>query len=218
MFADLQFDKNTVSYRLPINVCEFIFNDAFPTEDGEDMVFRSLSEETLGSPLKGKLFQDFVTGFIRTRMPTWKVPRPPRYERDHLTPSNGSSLDCLENLELDVLCKSPQGITHVIECKFYNSPFASKFGGIAKVPNSHLLQLEAYVDLIIADPKHGGSSSKNVCGLLLYVMPEGASINADFSSKRYSPNVPIKIRCIDLTRDWYEIEADLVSILNGASI
>ena len=217
MFSDLQFDKNTTSYRLPINVCEFIFNDAFPTEDGESMIFRSLSEETLGSPLKGKLFQDFVTGFIRTRMPAWKVPKPPRYEREHLTPGNGSSLDCLENLELDVLCKSPQGVTHVVECKFYNSPFSSKFGGGAKVPNSHLLQLEAYVDLIIADPKHGRGSSREVCGLLLYVTPEGSAINADYLSKRYTPNVPIKIRCIDLTKDWDEIEADLVSILNRAS-
>jgi len=216
-FSDVKFDKNTSSYRLPINVCEFIYNDAFPTEDGESMVFKSLSEETLGTPLKGKLFQDFVTGFMRTRMPAWKVYPPPRYTRDHLLPANGTSLDCLENLELDVLGISPRGITHVIECKFYNSPFSSKFGGSAKVPNSHLLQLEAYIDLIIADPKHGKGSSKSVCGLLLYVTPEGSAINSDFLSNRYNPNVPVKVRCIDLTKEWGDIEAGLTAILNGAS-
>ena len=216
-FSDIKFDKNTSSYRLPIKVCEFIYNDAFPTEEGESMVFKSLSEETLGSPLKGKLFQDFVTGFMRTRMPLWKVPKPPRYARDHLMPANGTSLDSLENLELDVLGISPGGVTWVIECKFYNSPFSSKFGGSAKVPNSHLLQLEAYIDLIIADPNHGRGSSNAVCGLLLYVTPEGSAINADFSSKRYNPNVPLKIRCIDLTKDWSSIEANLVKILDGAS-
>ena len=215
-FAGLRFDKTTNTYRLPISVCEFIYKDAFPTEDGTDMTFRSLSDETLGSPIKGKLFQDFVTGFIRSKMPKWRAPKPPHYERTHLVPLYGSSLDSIERLELDVLATSPNGTIHVIECKFYNSPFNSKYGCSAKVPNSHLLQLEAYLDLIISDSERGNGSAKNISGMLLYVTPEGASINADYVSMRYDTPLPVKIRCLDLTKHWEEVEGDLTEILNEA--
>jgi hypothetical protein len=55
---------------------------------------------------------------------------------------------------------------------------------------------------------------QGVEGLLLYVQPDEQPLSADYVREgvKGAPQ-PLRVRCLDLTKPWDEIEADLLAYL-----
>ena len=230
-FSEVRLHRNNREYGLLLDICRFIYEEAMPTPHGEhDMTFRAFAGDWFKR--KGRLFQNFVSRFYELRAADagWEVQKSGTTFQHPLkaaTPAEGAYV---QRLEADVYVKHPSGRKVLIECKFYGKPFASKpkrrtetddelsdedFGAEPEAPgrkisNEHLLQLGAYMDGL-SRKKEG---PQGVEGLLLYVQPDDQPLSADFVREgvKGSPQ-PLRVRCLDLTKPWDEVEADLLSYL-----
>ena len=230
-FSEVRLHRNNREYGLLLDICRFIYEEAMPTPQGDQvMSFRAFAGDWFKR--KGKLFQVFVSRFYELRGgSTWSV----RDKKTHFThplaakDSKSGDEQFLQQLETDVMLQHISGRKIIVECKFYGQPFVAKSnqwrekeeGGseeaikagnkseVKKLSNEHLLQLGAYMDGLTR--KEG---PKGVEGLLLYVQPDDQPLSADFVREgvKGSPQ-PLRVRCLDLTKPWGEVEADLLGYL-----
>jgi 5-methylcytosine-specific restriction enzyme subunit McrC len=230
-FSEVRLHRNNREYGLLLDICRFIYEEAMPTPHGEhDMTFRAFAGDWFKR--KGRLFQNFVSRFYELRAADagWEVQKSGttfHHPLQAVTPAHG---DYLQRLEADVYVKHPSGRKVLIECKFYGKPFASKpkrrtetddelsdedVGAEPEAPgrkisNEHLLQLGAYMDGL-SRKKEG---PQGVEGLLLYVQPDDQPLSADFVREGVKgAKQSLRVRCLDLTKPWEKVEADLLSYL-----
>lgn len=228
-FSEVRLHRNNREYGLLLDICRFIYEEAMPTPDGEHaMTFRAFAGDWFKR--KGRLFQTFVSRFfeLRAAKDGWEVPKSPTFHHplQSAKPAEGAYL---QRLETDVYVTHPSGRKVLIECKFYGKPFASKpkrrtegddelsdedVGAEPeppgrKISNEHLLQLGAYMDGLTR--KEG---PEGVEGLLLYVQPDEQPLRADFVREGVQGvKQSLRVRCLDLTKPWDQVEADLLSYL-----
>lgn len=228
-FSEVRLHRNNREYGLILDICRFIYEEAMPTPYGnQTMQFRAFVGDWFKR--KGRLFQTFVSRFyaLRAVAAGWTVQSSPTFQHalQAATPAEGAYL---QRLETDVFVTHRNGRKVLIECKFYGKPFASKPKrrtekddeltdeevGVEPAPpgrklsNEHLLQLGAYMDGLTR--KEG---SAGVEGLLLYVQPDNQPLSADYvrAGVGGAPQ-PFRVRCLDLTKPWDEVEADLLAYL-----
>jgi prepilin-type N-terminal cleavage/methylation domain-containing protein len=218
-------------YGLLLDICRFIYEEAMPTPHGEhDMTFRAFAGDWFKR--KGRLFQNFVSRFYELRAADagWEVQKSGTTFQHPMKPATPTEGAYLQRLEADVYVKHLSGRKVLIECKFYGKPFASKpkrrtesddelsdedFGAEPEAPgrkisNEHLLQLGAYMDGL-SRKKEG---PQGVEGLLLYVQPDEQPLSADFVREGVKGvSQPLRVRCLDLTKPWDQVEADLLGYL-----
>lgn len=228
-FSEVRLHRNNREYGLLLDICRFIYEEAMPTPHGDQaMTFRAFAGDWFKR--KGRLFQTFVSRFFELRAGDagWQVQKSPTFQHplQAATPAEGGYL---QRLETDVYVTHRSGRKVLIECKFYGKPFASKpkrrtekddelsdedVGAEPEVPgrkisNEHLLQLGAYMDGLTR--KEG---PKGVEGLLLYVQPDEHPLRADFVRAGVAgAKQSLRVRCLDLTKPWEEVEADLLGTL-----
>jgi 5-methylcytosine-specific restriction enzyme subunit McrC len=228
-FSEVRLHRNNREYGLLLDICRFVYEEAMPTPQGDQaMTFRAFAGDWFKR--KGRLFQTFVSRFYELRAADagWEVRKSPTFQHplQASTPTEGAYL---QRLETDVYVTHHSGRKVLIECKFYGKPFASKPKrrtekddeladedvGTApeapgcKISNEHLLQLGAYMDGLTR--KEG---PQGVEGLLLYVQPDDQPLSADFLREGVKgAGQPLRVRCLDLTNPWDEVEADLLSYL-----
>ena len=228
-FSEVRLHRNNREYGLLLDICRFVYEEAMPTPHGDQaMTFRAFAGDWFKR--KGRLFQTFVSRFfeLRAAKDGWQVQKSPTFQHplQATTPAEGAYL---QRLETDVYVTHRSGRKVLIECKFYGKPFASKpkrrtekddelsdedVGAEPEAPgrkisNEHLLQLGAYMDGLTR--KEG---SKGVEGLLLYVQPDDQPLSADFVREGVKSSLqPLRVRCLDLTKPWDQVEADLLSTL-----
>lgn len=228
-FSEVRLHRNNREYGLLLDICRFVYEEAMPTPHGDQaMTFRAFAGDWFKR--KGRLFQTFVSRFFELRAVDagWQVQKSPTFQHplQATTPAEGGYL---QRLETDVYVTHRSGRKILIECKFYGKPFASKpkrrtekddelsdedvgaepAAPGRKISNEHLLQLGAYMDGLTR--KEG---SKGVEGLLLYVQPDDQPLSADFVREGVAgAKQPLRVRCLDLTKPWDEVEADLLSYL-----
>ena len=228
-FSEVRLHRNNREYGLLLDICRFIYEEAMPTPHGDqDMTFRAFAGDWFKR--KGRLFQTFVSRFFELRAADagWQVQKSPTFQHPFQAATPVES-GYLQRLETDVYVTHRSGRKVLIECKFYGKPFASKpkrrtetddelsdeevgaepAAPGRKISNEHLLQLGAYMDGLTR--KEG---PKGVEGLLLYVQPDDQPLSADFVREgvKGSPQ-PLRVRCLDLTKPWDEVEADLLRTL-----
>ena len=229
-FSEVRLHRNNREYGLLLDICRFVYEEAMPTPQGEQvMSFRAFAGDWFKR--KGRLFQTFVSRFFELRAVDagWQVQKSPTFQHplQAATPAEGGYL---QRLETDVYVTHRSGRKVLIECKFYGKPFASKpkrrtekddelsdedvgaepAAPGRKISNEHLLQLGAYMDGL-SRKKEG---PKGVEGLLLYVQPDDQPLSADFIREGVAgPKQPLRVRCLDLTKPWDEVEADLLGTL-----
>ena len=228
-FSEVRLHRNNREYGLLLDICRFVYEEAMPTPHGDQaMTFRAFAGDWFKR--KGRLFQTFVSRFFELRAVDagWQVQKSPTFQHplQAATPAEGGYL---QRLETDVYVTHRSGRKVLIECKFYGKPFASKpkrrtekddelsdedvgaepAAPGRKISNEHLLQLGAYMDGLTR--KEG---SKGVEGLLLYVQPGEHPLRADFVREGVKgAEQPLRVRCLDLTKPWDEVEADLLCTL-----
>ncbi len=229
-FSEVRLHRNNREYGLLLDICRFIYEEAMPTPHGEhEMTFRAFAGDWFKR--KGRLFQNFVSRFYELRAADagWEVQTSGTTFQHPLKPATPAEGAYLQRLEADVYVTHRSGRKVLIECKFYGKPFASKpkrrtekddelsdedVGAEPEAPgrkisNEHLLQLGAYMDGLTR--KEG---AKDLEGLLLYVQPDEQPLSADFVREgvKGSPQ-PLRVRCLDLTKPWDQVEADLLGYL-----
>jgi 5-methylcytosine-specific restriction enzyme subunit McrC len=229
-FSEVRLHRNNREYGLLLDICRFIYEEAMPTPHGEhEMTFRAFAGDWFKR--KGRLFQTFVSRFFELRAGDagWEVQTSGTTFHHPLKPATPAEGAYLQRLEADVYVKHPSGRKVLIECKFYGKPFASKpkrrtekddelsdedVGAEPeatgrKISNEHLLQLGAYMDGLTR--KEG---AKGVEGLLLYVQPDEQPLSADFVREGVKGvSQSLRVRCLDLTKPWDQVEADLLGYL-----
>ena len=230
-FSEVRLHRNNREYGLLLDICRFIYDEAMPTPHGEqDMTFRAFAGDWFKR--KGKLFQAFVSRFYEVRGGSgWSVRTKDVYFTHAITPQDMKSNDAqlLPQLETDVLLEHKTGRKVIIECKFYGQPFGAKSNQwrdkeegemedghdeatkseVRKLSNTHLLQLGAYMDGLTRKEGPAG-----VEGLLLYVQPDDQPLSADFVREGVKgAKQSLRVRCLDLTKPWEEVEADLLGTL-----
>ena len=228
-FSEVRLHRNNREYGLLLDICRFVYEEAMPTPHGDQaMTFRAFAGDWFKR--KGRLFQTFISRFFELRAVDagWQVQKSPTFQHplQAATPAEGGYL---QRLETDVYVTHRSGRKVLIECKFYGNPFASKPKrrtekddelsdedvGVEpaapgrKISNEHLLQLGAYMDGLTR--KEG---PKGVEGLLLYVQPDEHPLRADFVREGVKgAEQPLRVRCLDLTKPWDQVEVDLLSYL-----
>ena len=228
-FSEVRLHRNNREYGLLLDICRFVYEEAMPTPHGDQaMTFRAFAGDWFKR--KGRLFQTFVSRFFELRAGDagWQVQKSPTFKHplQAATPDEGGYL---QRLETDVYVTHRSGRKVLIECKFYGKPFASKpkrrtekddelsdedvgaepAAPGRKISNEHLLQLGAYMDGLTR--KEG---PKGVEGLLLYVQPDEHPLRADFVREGVAgAKQPLRVRCLDLTKPWEEVETDLLGTL-----
>jgi 5-methylcytosine-specific restriction enzyme subunit McrC len=228
-FSEVRLHRNNREYGLLLDICRFVYEEAMPTPHGDQaMTFRAFAGDWFKR--KGRLFQTFVSRFFELRAADagWQVQKSPTFQHplQAATPAEGGYL---QRLETDVYVTHCSGRKVLIECKFYGKPFASKpkrrtekddelsdedvgaepAAPGRKISNEHLLQLGAYMDGLTR--KEG---PKGVEGLLLYVQPDEHPLRADFVREGVAgAKQSLRVRCLDLTKPWEEVEADLLGTL-----
>jgi 5-methylcytosine-specific restriction enzyme subunit McrC len=230
-FSEVRLHRNNREYGLLLDICRFIYEEAMPTPEGDrSMTFRAFAGDWFKR--KGRLFQNFVSRFYELRAADagWEVQRSGTTFHHPLQPAAPADGAYLQRLEADVYVKHPSGRKVLIECKFYGKPFASKpkrrtekddelsdedVGAEPEAPgrkisNEHLLQLGAYMDGLSRKME----GPQGVEGLLLYVQPDDQPLSADYVREgvKGAPQ-PLRVRCLDLTKPWDAIEADLLAYL-----
>lgn len=230
-FSEVRLHRNNREYGLLLDICRFIYEEAMPTPQGDQvMSFRAFAGDWFKR--KGRLFQNFVSRFyeLRAAKDGWEVQDKGTTFQHALRSEQPAEDSLLQRLEADVYVKHPSGRKVLIECKFYGKPFASKpkrrtetddelsdedVGAEPEAPgrkisNEHLLQLGAYMDGL-SRKKEG---PKGVEGLLLYVQPDDQPLSADFVREGVAgAKQSLRVRCLDLTKPWDEVEADLLGYL-----
>ncbi len=228
-FSEVRLHRNNREYGLLLDICRFVYEEAMPTPQGDQaMTFRAFAGDWFKR--KGRLFQTFVSRFFELRAGDvgWQVQKSPTFQHP-LQAATLAEGGYLQRLETDVYVTHRSGRKVLIECKFYGKPFASKpkrrtekddelsdedvgaepAAPGRKISNEHLLQLGAYMDGLTR--KEG---PKGVEGLLLYVQPDEHPLRADFEREGVAgAKQPLRVRCLDLTKPWEEVEADLLSYL-----
>lgn len=232
-FSEAKLHRNNHEYGLLIDICRFIHEEAVPDPKGAGgMRFRAFAEDWFRR--KGVIFQHFIKCFYRRRASNLCLVRDTNVNFEHAIVAarhDGNSEAYLPGLQTDVLLDFPPRRRLVIECKFYAKPFEANASRFAdgepeehdevdsspppstadrrKLSNAHILQLGAYMDAITR--KEPGSA---VEGLLLYVQPDGEPLTADYTRSGVGGlKQPFRVRCVNLTKPWVEIEADLLSFL-----
>jgi 5-methylcytosine-specific restriction enzyme subunit McrC len=227
-FSEVRLHRNNREYGLLLDICRFIYEEAMPTPHGDQaMTFRAFAGDWFKR--KGRLFQNFVSRFYEVRAGSdWTFLTSPTFQHAFKTvvPAAGAYLP---RLETDVYVTHRSGRKVLIECKFYGKPFASKPKRRAekddeltdeevgakpeapgrKISNEHLLQLGAYMDGLTRQ-----EGPQGVEGLLLYVQPDDQPLSVDYIREGLAgANQPLRVRCLDLTKPWNQVEADLLAYL-----
>lgn len=183
---------------LLLNVCEVAYLSSLPTYISGDKIFRDFvnDENSLGS-----LFEAFIYNFYRS-----KLKNQFSISKDHirwgLTAMDEASENYLPRMRTDVVVQSER-VKIIIDTKFYKSTFQN-FHDKETIHSGNLYQIQSY---IVHDSSNG--EKKDRVGVLLY-----PTIKKTPPLKyKYPDGNGLQVRTIDLSKDWYEIEKDLLDMI-----
>ena len=200
LFNKLTFHRNNRHYRLALDVCRLLYDLCLPdsSKRGEQRVrfVDILEDETR----MNELFEKFVLNFARIHFPAARAGS--RILRWHGTWAESDG-HYLPQMRTDVTLQFPKRRV-ILDCKYY--PEALKSGqGEPKLRPGHLYQLMAYLQNSAAE-NHGIPLE----GILLYPT-NGVDLELDYKLLGF----PIRIRTLDLSREWQVIDRNLRYILGG---
>lgn len=205
IFSSVRFHSNIRSYRLPIAVCQLIYEQLLPSTDAGRYSFVNLSDEKLFRIFEKFLFSFYKrhldkTGYtaIRKEGLVWQE-----------SIFEGGVDDLLPAMETDI-CLSSDSNRLIVECKFYESALQSRRilgeNTSGKFISGHIFQLYAYLKNL--ELKHQMQTS----GMIIY--PEnGKKLNSTYNIQGHK----VLIKTIDLGMSALDIQSDLIACLDFVS-
>ena len=200
LFPRVQLDRNRHLYRFLMSICELIHDCLIVEERSGSARFRDLRKDEYRM---WSLFQDFVIEFYRREQDDYRVNHRGRGIRWDDEGTREDQRRMIPRMEADVVLES-QHRRIVLDTKYYRQAL-SNHRGVRKLHSGHLYQLLAYLRNREATSKSGPRHE----GILLYPVVD-EPLTVDVRLEGFS----IRARGIDLGRDWREIHADMLALLD----
>ncbi len=189
LFRRVQIHRNNADYGFLLDLCRMIARHLLPEAGAGSVRFRDF---TTDEREMGRLFEDFVRGFLRTEHPRLGVlgHKSIKWEA---APEGDAALR-LPLMETDIYMPGTGGRSVIVETKCVSQPFAR--GGEAStvsLRSDHLYQLFAY----LTNHARSYSAEPPALGLLLY-----ATAGATFDYHYRVHGHPLWVCSVDLAKPW----------------
>lgn len=190
-FSDIKLVQSTLSYKLAINICKLIYENILPNEtDGDYYFYNFLRDENK----MNLIFEGFLRNFYKTHK---KDINAKHVRRNNIKWNSIHNIDIfLPRMETDITIEFDDRII-IVDAKFYKETL-NKNG---KIRSEHLYQLTSYLDNYM-------HNLLNLEGVLIY--PE---INQKLDLEYFYNNKKLKIKTINLNKDWQDIHVNLLKII-----
>ena len=189
LFRRVQIHRNNADYGFLLDLCRMIARHLFPEARAGAVRFRDF---TADEREMGRLFEDFVRGFLRTEHPQLGVRGHKSIKWD--AAPEGDGVLRLPLMETDIYVPGAGGRSVIVETKCVSEPFAR--GGEASavsLRSDHLYQLFAY----LTNHARSYSAEPPAVGLLLY-----ATAGATFDYRYRVQGHPLWVWSVDLAKPW----------------
>ncbi|WP_376742574.1 hypothetical protein [Ensifer canadensis] len=196
VFRKVAVSRHNREYSFLVRICEFLFWQQIPTQDGLGTRFKSIVEnETTMSAV----FEEFLRNFYRLRRTEYRV------RAEALTWGASSAtepdLELLPRMVTDITMRG-LGRTIIIDAKFYRSTLARSDYG-ERIRSNHLYQIMAYLQ------HERLRSSTEVAGILLY-----PRVDQNIRLYYHLLGIPVMVATVNLFDDWQRIEDELYTIID----
>ena len=205
LFRRVQIHRNNADYGFLLDLCRMIARHVFPDARAGAVRFRDF---TTDEREMGRLFEDFVRGFLRTEHPRLGVRCGHKSIKWDAAPEGDAALR-LPRMETDIYVPGAGGRSVIVETKCVSEPFAR--GGEActdSLRSDHLYQLFAYLK------NHARSypAEPPALGLLLY-----ATAGATFRYRYDVHGHPLWVSSVDLEKPWPAVREGLDRLAEALS-
>ena len=204
-FNNVRLNRNNRFYRLIINVCEMLHANMLPEENrpGE---YRFLDFTRDEDKMNG-IFESFLRNFYRQEC-SQEYPIVKRSKiYFQLDAVHTEDLDLLPVMETDVTLDNPQdGKRIILDAKYYNDMFVSRYGVKKTLRSDHIRQIMSYVQ---NQEDNAAPYTLKTKGIMVYPKTNVHVENADFERNGHA----YRFSTVDLGQDWRSIDQRLRQII-----
>ena len=205
LFRRVQIHRNNADYGFLLDLCRMIARHALPDARAGAVRFRDF---TTDEREMGRLFEDFVRGFLRTEHPRLGVRCGHKSIKWDAAPE-GDAVLRFPFMETDIYVPGAGGRSIIVETKCVSEPFAR--GGETSTDSlrsDHLYQLFAY----LTNHARSYPAEPPALGLLLY-----ATAGTTFSYRYDMHGHPLWVSSVDLTKPWPAVREGLDRLAEALS-
>ena len=204
-FKDVRLNRNNRFYRLIINVCEMLHTHMLPDKNrpGEYRFIDFTRDEVI---MNG-IFESFLRNFYHQEC-SQEYPIVKRTKISfQLSALKSEDEELLPEMETDVTLDNPkEGTRIILDAKYYNEMFVSRFGVVKKLRREHVSQIISYVE---NQEDKAIPYTLQTKGIMVYPKTNVHVENADFEKDGHA----YRFSTIDLGQDWRLIDSRLRDII-----
>jgi 5-methylcytosine-specific restriction enzyme subunit McrC len=195
-FTEVRLHRNNAHYRLPMHLCELVYDNLLVNEQTGQRCFRNFLQDEYQMR---KLFESFVANFYRKET-DWNVTTQEKIHWDTCAPNI-----LLPQMNADAVLRCSER-TVVVECKFY--PKALQTGRWEKltIHSPHLYQLLTYMTNL----RKRTPEDCRLDGVLIY-----PAVNTHLCEDFILSGNQIKVCTVDLDKDWPQVSAQMKEIVES---
>lgn len=202
-FRRVQLYGNNAFHRFLLNVCQLVHENLLPTEVAGRLRFRDFRRDDIQM---WRLFETFAFKFYRREQSVFRVTRQAQIAWD-ATFEDVASEKLLPGMNADILLESRDRVL-LIDTKFYRESLqAGQYR--STFHSANLYQIFAY----LKNAERRGGAFSWAEGMLLY-----PTVRHELDHRLELQGHPVRLRTIDLTRDWKGIHEDLLSAIADPGI
>ena len=206
VFRRVQIHRNNADYGFLLDVCRMIARHLFPEAHAGAVRFRDF---TTDEREMGRLFEDFVRGFLRTEHPRLGVRRGHKSIKWDAAPE-GDAVLRLPLMETDIYVPgAADGRSAIVETKCVSEPFArGDEASTVSLRSDHLYQLFGY----LTNHARSYAAEPPALGVLLY-----ATAGTTFDYRYRVHGHPLRVSSVDLTKPWPAVREGLDRLADALS-
>lgn len=204
-FKDVRLNRNNRFYRLIISVCEMLHANMLPDKQrpGE---YRFI-DFTRDEDVMNSIFEAFLRNFYHQECSDeYPIVRRTRISF-HFDAINAEDVELLPIMETDVTLDNPkEGKRIILDAKYYQEMFVSRFGVNKNLRTDHIRQIESYIKNQ-EDP--AVPYTLQTKGIMVYPKTDIDVTNKDYASGGHI----LRFCTVDLGQDWRQIDQRLRQII-----
>lgn len=205
IFKDVRLNRNNRFYHLIISVCEMLYANMLPDKQrpGE---YRFI-DFTRDEDVMNNIFESFLRNFYHQECSTeYPVVRRTRISF-HFDAVNAEDVELLPIMETDVTLDNPkEGKRIIIDAKYYQEMFVSRFGVNKNLRTDHIRQIESYIKNQEDTSVPYTMATK---GIMVYPKTNVDAAKIDYISGGHI----LRFCTVDLGQDWHQIDQRLRQII-----
>lgn len=204
-FGDIRLNRNNRFYRLIISVCEMLYAHMLPEEKrpGEYRFIDFTRDEKVMNGIFESFLRNFYHKECRDEYPI--VKRTKIYFK--LAAIHADDEDFLPEMETDVTLDNPKkGMRIILDAKYYNDMFVSRYGAAKKLHRNHISQITSYVE---NQENPLVPYTLHTKGIMVYPKTNIDVVNKDFEAGGHI----YRFCTVDLGQDWHTIHQRLRQII-----